>query len=99
MYKLKTTGNDTHGISKEEFEKIKKLMNNGNGFVELQSGELINTSCIVSITEPKAEPYFMGNPMNPSMTKVQVGGEWKTFDQAHKDRIEMRKPTSKKLLK
>lgn len=96
MMELKTTANDTFQISEEEAEKIKKLE---GGFVELKSGELVNISCIVSISDQEAKPYFMGNPMNESMTRVNVNGEWKQFDQAYRDKIEMRKSTNNKLLK
>jgi hypothetical protein len=89
MYELKTTGNDTYEISKEELDKIKEIINNGNNLIELKSGELINTSCIISISKPKLEPYFMGNPMNQNKTKVYIQGEWRAFDQKYKGKIKM----------
>jgi len=86
-------------VSEEDFKKLEKVMEvKERGLIRI-NGKWLNVSRIETVDEPEAEPYFMGNPMNKSMTKVFVQGEWKIFDQAHKDRIEMRKPTSKKLLK
>lgn len=72
-------------ISSEEYENIRKILNNGeNGFIELRSGEYINTKSVSSITIPEVEPYFWGNKMNKSMTSVLVGGEWKNFGGSRK---------------
>ena len=86
-------------IPEEDFVKLEKVMEvKERGLIKIV-GKWLNLSRIETVDEPDTEPYFMGNPMTPSMTKVQVGGEWKTFDQSYKGKIEMRQPISNKLLK
>lgn len=52
---------------------------NKNSIFIKRLGMAVNVASIMSVSEPETIPYFWGNKMNQSMTKVLVEGEWKDF--------------------
>ena len=78
MKQITTFSGKMYLIEDEKIVKLKELMET-KGIIELENGTLLNSGAIESVGEVETEPYFMGNKMNKSMTKVFVQGDWKQF--------------------
>lgn len=80
MWQIKTYNNEIFIINEVEKNKIKEIIMQGRkSMVELSDGTLITTASIQQIKRAEIIPYFWGNRMNSSKTKVLVEGEWREF--------------------
>lgn len=68
-------------VDEEKMKKIIGALENGNNkaLVKLNDGSGFIISAIESWDNPDTKPYYMGYPMNESLTRVCVQGEWKQF--------------------
>ncbi len=49
----------------------------------------VNIASVMSVSDPETVPYFWGNKMNASKTRVLVDGEWRDYA-GTEDQIEYR---------
>jgi hypothetical protein len=62
-----------------------KIINNINQlkFIKLPTGDFINITEIIKITEPEKKPYFIGFPMTDDLNYVIRQGQKVPFDKAY----------------